>query len=150
MTWREDTNIVRVLEDNNPLWMEKRPYNRIFLSVDRLRSNEEACALIRKIAGKNKVRRLSRTEADPLDESFMNERIEEIFGVNTTELWNAFKAQGQHLFAFIYNYTYHQPRSLDDHIILYCQMATQHSDELCITDDYETFENIEYALIYAN
>lgn len=150
LTWREDTNIVRVLEDNNPLWMEKRPYNRIFLSVDRLRSNEEAYALIRKIAGKNKVRRLSRTEADPLDESFMNERIEEIFGVNTTELWNAFKAQGQHLFAFIYNYTYHQPRTLDDHIILYCQMATQHSDELCITDDYETFENIEYALIYAN
>lgn len=150
LTWREDTNIVRVLEDNNPLWMEKRPYNRIFLSVDRLRSNEEAYALIRKIAGKNKVRRLSRTEADPLDESFMNEHIEEIFGVNTTELWNAFKAQGQHLFAFIYNYTYHQPRTLDDHIILYCQMATQHSDELCITDDYETFENIEYALIYAN
>lgn len=150
LTWREDTNIVRVLEDNNPLWMEKRPNNRIFLSVDRLRSNEEAYALIRKIAGKNKVRRLSRTEADPLDESFMNERIEEIFGVNTTELWNAFKAQGQHLFAFIYNYTYHQPRTLDDHIILYCQMATQHSDELCITDDYETFENIEYALIYAN
>jgi hypothetical protein len=29
-------------------------------------------------------------------------------------------------------------------------MATQHSDELRITDNYETFENIEYALIYAN
>ena len=150
MTWREDTNVVRVLDDDNPLWMEKRPYNRIFLSVDMLRSNEEAYALIRKIAGKNDIRRLARTEADPLDEVFLNTDIEEVNSVDTTELWNAFKAQGQHLFSFIRNYNYHQPRTLNDHIILYCQMATQHSDDLRITDNYETFENIEYALIYAS
>jgi hypothetical protein len=150
LTWREDTNIVRTLNDVNPLWMEKRPYNRIFLSVDMLRSNEEAYDLIRKIAGKNDVRRLARTEADPLDQEFLNDNTEEVNSVNTTELWNAFKAQGQHLFSFIKNYNYHQPRTLNDHIILYCQMATQHSEELRITDNYETFENIEYALIYAS
>jgi hypothetical protein len=150
LTWREDTNVVRMLDSDHPLWMEKRPYNRIFLSVDMLRSNEEAYALIRKIAGKNDVRRLARTEADPLDEEFLSDSIEEVNSVNTTELWNAFKAQGQNLFSFIRNYHYHQPRSLNDHIILYCQMATGHSDDLRITDDYETFENIEYALIYAS
>ena len=150
LTWREDTNVARVLGDDHPLWMEKRPYNRIFLSVDMLRGNEEAYTLIRKIAGKTQVRRLSRTEADPLDESFMNENVEEVASVNSTELWHAFKAQGQHLFAFIRNYAYQKPRTLNDHIILYCQMATQHSDELRMTDDYERFENIEYALIYAS
>jgi hypothetical protein len=139
-----------VLVNDNPLWMEKRPYNRIFLSVDMLRSNDEAHALIRKIAGKSDVRRLSRTEADPLDAEFLNEGIEEVNSVNMTELWNSFKAQGQNLFSFIKNYTYHQPRTLNDHIILYCQMATQHSEELRITDKFETFENIEYALIYAS
>ena len=150
LTWREDTNVAQMLNSANPLWMEKRPYNRIFLSVEMLRNNEEAYNIIRKIAGKAQIQRLARTEADPLDEEFMQERIEEVPSVNTIELWNAFKAQGQHLFSFIRNYTYHQPRTLSDHIILYCQMATQHSDELRITDDYETFENIEYALIYAN
>lgn len=150
LTWLEDTNVARVLGNDHPLWMEKRPYNRIFLSVNILRSNEEAYALIRKIASKTQVSRLSRTEADPLDESFMNENVEKVAGVNITELWNAFKAQGLHLFAFIRNYAYHQPRTLSDHIILYCQMATQHSDELRITDDYERFDNIEYALIYAS
>ena len=150
LTWREDTNVVRALADDHPLWMEKRPYNRIFLSVDMLRSNEEAYVLIRKIAGRNEVRRLARTEADPLDAVFLNDSTEEVSSVNTTELWNAFKAQGQHLFSFIRNYGYHQPRTLSDHIILYCQMATQHSDELRFTDNYETFENIEYALIYAS
>ena len=150
LTWCEDTNIVRMLEDDNPLWMEKRPYNRIFLSLDMLRSNEEAYALIRKIAGKNHVRSLSRTEADPLDAEFLSVEKELVTSINLTDMWNAFKAQGNHLFAFIKEYTYKRECTLNDHIILYCQMATSHSDELRFTDEYETFENIEYALIYAS
>ena len=149
LTWREDTNIVRILSDDNPLWMEKRRYNRIFLSVDMLRGNEEVYNLIRKIAGKNGVRRLARTEAEPLDKAFLHDNTEKVYSVNVNELWNAFKAQGQHLFAFIRSYSYRAPRTLNDHIILFCQLATQHSDELRITDQYETFENIEYVLIYA-
>ena len=150
LTWREDTNIVRMLEDDNPLWMEKRPYNRIFLSLDMLRSNEEAYALIRKIAGKNHVRSLSRTEAEPLDAEFLSVEKELVTSISLTEMWNAFKAQGNHLFAFVKDYPYKRKRTLNDHIILYCQMATSHSDELRFTDEYETFENIEYALIYAD
>lgn len=150
LTWRENTNIQRILDEDNPLWMEKRPYNRIFLSLDMLRSSEEAYALIRKVAGKNHVRRLARTEADPLDEEFLGDNTEQVPSVNATEMWNAFKAQGNHLFAFVRDYPYKHERTLNDHIILYCQMATSHSDELCITEEYETYENIEYALIYAS
>ena len=150
LTWREDTNVVSVLNGNNTLWMEKRPYYHIFLSLDMLRSNEDAYNIIRKIAGKNMASRLTRTEAQPIDTIFFEESTEEVIAVNTTELWNAFKAQGNHLFAFIKDYPYKQQRRLSDHVVLYCQMATLHSDELRITDDYEKFENIEYALIYAN
>lgn len=150
LTWREDTNIARMLEDDNPLWMEKRPYNRIFLSLDMLRSNEDAYALIRKVAGKNHVRTLARTEAEPLDSEFLSANTELMASINLTEMWNAFKAQGNHLFAFIKDYPYKRERTLSDHIILYCQMATSHSDELRFMDEYETFENIEYALIYAS
>ena len=150
LTWREDTNVVSVLNGNNALWMEKRPYYHIFLSLEMLRSNEEAYKIIRRIAGKNIASRLTRTEAQPIDNIFFEESTEEVIAVNTTELWNAFKAQGNHLFAFIKDYPYKQQRTLSDHVVLYCQMATLHSDELRITDDYEKFENIEYALIYAN
>ena len=146
LTWREDTNIVRIIEGKNPLWMEKRPYNRIFLSLDMLRSSEEAYGIIRKIAGRTIVRRLARTEADPLDETYMHDSIEEVNAVNMTELWNAFKAQGNHLFAFIKDYSYKQQHTLGDYIILYCQMATLHSEELRITDDYEQYDKIEYAI----
>ena len=150
LTWREDTNIARMLEDDNPLWMEKRPYNRVFLSLDMLRRNEDAYALIRKVASKNRVKTLSRTEAEPLDAEFLSANTELMASINLTEMWNAFKAQGNHLFAFIKDYPYKRERTLNDHIILYCQMATNHSDELRFMDEYETFENIEYALIYAS
>ena len=150
LTWREDTNIVRTMDDNNPLWMENRPYNRIFLSLYMLRSSEEAYNIIRKMAGRTIVRRLARTEADPLDAIYMNDNVEEVNAVNMTELWNAFKAQGNHLFAFIKDYPFKQQHTLSELIILYCQMATLHSDELRITEDYNSFDNIEYALIYAS
>lgn len=150
LTWREDTNIARMLEDDNPLWMEKRPYNRVFLSLDMLRRNEDAYALIRKVASKNRVKTLSRTEAELLDAEFLSANTELMASINLTEMWNAFKAQGNHLFAFIKDYPYKRERTLNDHIILYCQMATSHSDELRFMDEYETFENIEYALIYAS
>ena len=150
LTWREDTSTVSVLNGNNALWMEKRPYYHLFLSLDMLRSNEDAYSVIRRIAGKSMANRLTRTEATPIDAAFFEESTEEVTAVNTTELWNAFKAQGNHLFAFIKDYPYKQQRTLSDHVILYCQMATLHSDELRITEDYEMFDNIEYALIYAN
>ena len=150
LTWREDSNVERMLEDDNPVWMEKRPYSKVFLSFDMLRSNEEAYAIIRKVAGKNNIRRLSRTEADPIDAEFLNGETENVTMVNATEMWNAFKAQGNHLFTFIKDYPYRCKRTLNDHIILYCQMETQHSDELRITGEYESYENIEYAIIYAS
>ena len=150
-----------MIEGKNPLWMENRPYNRIFLSLDMLQSNEEAYNIIRKIVGRNIVRRLARTEADPLDENYMNDNIEEVNAINMTELWNAFKAQGNHLFAFIKEfcfvpsclikeYPYKRQHTLGELIIIYCQMVTLHSNELRITDDYDSFDKIEYALIYAN
>ena len=115
-----------------------------------LRSNEEIYALIRKVAEKNHVKTLSRTEAEPLDAEFLSVEKELVTSINLTEMWNAFKAQGNHLFAFVKDYPYKRERTLNDHIILYCQMATSHSNELRFTDEYETFENIEYALIYAS
>ena len=89
------------------------------------------------------------TEADPLDDSFLADDVETLSSVNTTQFWNAFKAQGNHLFAFILTYPYSHPRSLNDHIVLFCQLATQHSDELRFTDEYDRLDKIEYALIYA-
>lgn len=149
ITWKNDTNVINVLESKNPIWMEKRHYNRIFLSLDMLRNREDVAAIIRKISQNKNIRRLSRSEAEPLDSEFMKDDIEVIKEININEIWNAFKAQGNNLFTFIKNYPYKEERRLNDHIVLYCQIATQHSDELRFTESYEIFDNIEYVLIYA-
>ena len=150
LTWRDDTNVQRIFEERNPLWMEQRPYNRIRLSLDMLRGNEELYEIIRRVASRAGVRRMSRTEAEPIDRNFFDDSVEEVPAVSTTELWNAFKAQGSDLFSFIQDYHYTIPRDIHDHVVLYCQMATMHSGELRITDNYRKYKNIEYALIYAS
>lgn len=149
LTWRQDTNIEQVLSLRNPLWMEPRPYNRALLSLDMLRSNEEVHGIIRRIAGKVDIRRLSRTEAPPTDEQMLREQTEPAMSINTTEMWHAFRAQGSDLFSFIRQYDYPMQQTLADNVILFCQMAAIYANDLRFTDHYNTFEHLEYELIYA-
>lgn len=150
LTWREDTNVVRAVDNINPVWMENRPYNRFFLSLDMLRTDDEAQAIIRKIADKANIRRQNRAEAEPIDAEFMSEKPTVRPEVSITRMWNAFLAQGRDLFNFIREYNYSQPRELKDHLVLYCQIATIFSDNLKFTDEYEEFEKVNFQIIYAS
>lgn len=64
---KTDTNLLQVLEDNNPVWMESRQYSRIRLSLEMLRENDQATAILRRIAERNGLKKTARTEAEPLD-----------------------------------------------------------------------------------
>lgn len=150
LTWREDTNVARAVDNINPVWMENRPYNRFFLSLDMLRADEEVQAIIRKIADKANIRRQNRAEAEPIDAEFMSEKPTVRPEVSITRMWNAFLAQGRDLFNFIREYNYSQPRELKDHLVLYCQIATIFSDSLKFTDEYEEFEKVNFQIIYAS
>ncbi len=149
LTWREDTNVARVMEEHNPVWMENRPYNKLHLSLTDLRGREDIGEMLCKLDGLTHSRRLSRTEAEPIAADYLTDTKQTVDEINVTELWNAFRAQGSHLFAFIRDYPYKRSRSLSDHVILYCQMATNYSEDLRFTEEYETYNNIKYALIYA-
>lgn len=149
LTWREDTNVARVMEEHNPVWMENRPYNKLHLSLTDLRGREDIGEMLCKLDGLTHSRRLSRTEAEPIAADYLTDTKQTVDETNVTELWNAFRAQGSHLFAFIRDYPYKRSRSLSDHVILYCQMATNYSEDLRFTEEYETYNNIKYALIYA-
>lgn len=149
LTWCEDTNVERVMEEHNPVWMENRPYNKLHLSLTDLREREDIGEMLCKLDGLTHSRRLSRTEAEPIAADYLTDTKQTVDEINVTELWNAFRAQGSHLFAFIRDYPYKRSRSLSDHVILYCQMATNYSEDLRFTEEYETYNNIKYALIYA-
>lgn len=137
------------MEEHNPVWMENRPYNKLHLSLTDLREREDIGEMLCKLDGLTHSRRLSRTEAEPIAADYLTDTKQTVDEINVTELWNAFRAQGCHLFAFIRDYPYKRSRSLSDHVILYCQMATNYSEDLRFTEEYETYNNIKYALIYA-
>ena len=149
MTIKESTDIIPVVSRMNPVWMENRQYNRMRVSLEMLQSSEEMSALMRRVAEKEGIIRKSRTSALPLTEDELKENVSPLNEVNQQEVWRAFRAGSNDLFSFILSYDYKQERTIEQHAVLFCQLAVQHPNECRITDKYATYENLEYPLIYA-
>ena len=146
---KTETNIIQVLEDNNPLWMESRQYSKIRLSLEALRENDEIAKVLRKIAERNGIQKTSRTEAEPLTKEDLQEQVQLLKEIDPTEVWNAFAASSYNLFEFILRYNYTTKREIEDHATLFCQLVILHPDECKMTGEYATYQNIEYPIIYA-
>ena len=143
------TNLVKVLEERNPLWMESRQYNKIRLSLEMLRENDQVVKLLRRIAERNGIQKTARTEAGPLAEEDLQEHIRQLKEVDSAEVWNAFLASSYNLFEFILKYDYKVKRSIEEHATLFCQLVILHPDECRITGEYAIYQDIEYPIIYA-
>lgn len=146
---KTDTNLVQVLEDKNPLWMESRQYSKIRLSLDMLRENEQMVKILRRIAERNGIQKTARTEAVPLTDDDLQEHVQRLKEIDPTEVWNAFSASSYNLFDFILRYDYKTKRDIEDHTTLFCQLVILHPDECRMTGNYATYQNIEYPIIYA-
>lgn len=146
---KTDTNITRVLEDINPVWMENRQYSKIRLSIEMLSRNDDVIKLLRRIAERNNVKKTLRTEAEPLTDDELQEHVQQLNDVDSTEVWNAFLASSYNLFEFILNYDYKVKRSIEEHATLFCQLVILHPDECRITENYASYQDIEYPIIYA-
>ena len=146
---KTDTNITQVLEDINPVWMENRQYSKIRLSIEMLSRNDDVIKLLRRIAERNNVKKTLRTEAEPLTDDELQEHVQQLNDVDSTEVWNAFLASSYNLFEFILNYDYKVKRSIEEHASLFCQLVILHPDECRITENYASYQDIEYPIIYA-
>lgn len=146
---KTDTNITQVLEDISPVWMENRQYSRIRLSIEMISRNDDVIKLLRRIAERSNIQKTLRTEAEPLTDEELQEHVQQLNDVDSTEVWNAFLASGYNLFEFILNYDYKVKRSIEDHATLFCQLVILHPDECRITENYASYQDIEYPIIYA-
>lgn len=146
---KTDTNLVQVLEDRNPLWMESRQYSKIRLSLEMLRENDQIVKILRRIAERNGIQKTARTEAAPLTEEDLQEHVQRLKEVDPAEVWNAFAASSYNLFDFILRYDYKAKRDIEDQAALFCQLVILHPDEYRMTGKYATYQDIEYPIIYA-
>ena len=146
---KTDTNLVHVLEERNPLWMESRQYSKMRLSLEMLRENELSVNLLKRIGENSGIKKTARTEAEPLTADDLKEHIQRLEVVDSAEIWNAFLASGHHLFEFIRRYDYMAKRSIEDYAALFCQLVILHPDECRMTGEYAIYQDIEYPIIYA-
>lgn len=146
---KTDTNLVQVLEERNPLWMESRQYSKTRLSLEMLRENDQIVQMLRRIAERNGIRKMARTEADSLTLEELQEHVLQLKEVDPAEVWNAFLASSYHLFEFILRYDYKSQRGIEDHVALFCQLVILHPDECKMTGKYANYQDIEYPIIYA-
>ncbi|MBQ6648499.1 MAG: hypothetical protein IJM66_06595 [Muribaculaceae bacterium] len=146
---KTDTNIIQVLEERNPLWMESRQYNKVRLSLEMLRENDQIVQVLRRIAQRNGIQKTARAEAEPLTDEDLQDHVGQLEQIDPTEVWNAFAASSYNLFEFILRYNYNSKRNIEDHAALFCQLVTLHPDECRFTKEYSTYKNIEYPIIYA-
>lgn len=146
---KANTNVINVLEERNPLWMESRQYNKIRLSLEMLRENELVVKMLRRIAERNGIQKILRTEADPLTEEELQNHVRLLRDVDSAEVWNSFLASSYNLFEFILRYDYKVKRNIEEHVTLFCQLVILHPDECRMTGKYAIYQNIEYPIIYA-
>lgn len=145
----ENTNIRQVLSGRNPVWMEPQINYRIKLSVDALRTSDEAFQIIRKLAARQKIRKNTlKNLAAPIPEGYLDGQSEVVDMVNLQEVYNAFEASGAHLFYFVMNYRYCKDVTSEDKLIYFCQLASQYADKLNFTEGYEHSGEVEYPIIY--
>lgn len=146
---KSGTNIINVLEERNPLWMESRQYNKIRLSLEMLREDELVVKILRRIAERNGIHKTAKTEADPLTEEELQNHVRLLKDVDSAEVWNSFLASSYNLFEFILRYDYKVKRNIEDHVTLFCQLVILHPDECRMTGKYAIYQDIEYPIIYA-
>ena len=146
----ENTTIRQVVSQRHPLWMEPQTNYRIKLSIDYLRTSDEAFQAVRKLAAQQKNRKHGpKNLAEAIPEGYLDNQSQQIDAINLREVYNAFMASGMHLFGFVMNYRFRKEVSRGDKLIYFCQLASQYADELNFTESYECSGNVEYPLIYA-
>lgn len=129
--WEEATDVRQVITTRNAVWMEPQPKYYIKLSIDNLRTSDEALQCISILSEKlkkGKGRRLD-SLAEPIPDDYLKGNRQKLEAVNLQEIYNAFSASSTHLFAFVMNYQYDKKQSREDKLVYFCQIASQYVDK---------------------
>ena len=148
--WEEATDVRQVIATRNAVWMEPHPKYYIKLSIDNLRTSDEALQCISLLSEKLKKRKGRRLDslAEPIPDDYLKGNRQKLEAVNLQEIYNAFSASSTHLFAFVMNYHYDKKQSREDKLVYFCQIASQYVDKFKFTGNYAEADGVEYPVIF--
>jgi len=141
------TNLLKLLQQNNAVLFEPRPSYSLKLSLDNLQTDEGG-QIIKRIAAKNNLgKRAGLPVAESINDSYLQTETEEEIFINLEEMRNGFRASGKHLYQFIMGYRYPREVSYEEKMTIFCQMVSIYENEFEVTDKYLRDEKVEYALV---
>ncbi len=144
-----ETNIKQVLSQNNDIIFEGKNIEPLKLSITHLQIDEDARLNIERIAKHHSERKnIIPLLADKISDEFLEDSVEEEIFIDLEEVKNGFIASSDNLFNFIMKYNFMKEVDFNERVTVYCQMVSQFENKLTIEDNYETQNEIEYALVY--
>lgn len=148
-TLETTTNLKEILLVNDAVIFEPNPTYPLKLSIEYLQANEEAFASIIKIAKRVKAGiNLKRPVADKISSEYLETQTEEEIQINLEEVKNGFMASSYNLFDFIINYNFAKDVSFEERVTVYCQLISQYDNIFEITDKFDEYQEIEFAMVY--
>lgn len=149
MMIEDSTDIKKVLAKYNDVWFEKHHKYRTWVSIDFLRNDDDALVILNDIQKRlNKKVTLKARLAPKIEEQFLNEEQETQHAFNHQEIINGFIAQGDDLFAYVWNYNFEYETDAEMRLVLFLQLASQYDNDLRFTTETNILNNIEYPIIY--
>lgn len=146
----ESTNMREYMAGERGLWLEKHRQVKTRISLDFIENDDNAVTLLSNartkfnILVKNKVRC-----AERISEDYLKTQEETEYAINHQNIINAFLAQSDDLFDFVWNFDFKHSVCEEDRLVLFLRLATQFSDKLSITNLTSNLNKYEYLIIYA-
>lgn len=148
-TLRAATDIDSMIGGNRDVIFESNPSYPLKLSLDWLRTDEEARKSVIKVSSKiSSPVKLSLPLAGKLSREYLENLTVEEIQINLEEVRNNFLASGHNLFDFVMNYQFEKGIVFDEKVTIYCQLISQYGNSFSISGRSGTFQQIEYAMVY--
>lgn len=142
------TNIVEIVANIKAAAFDPKPTYPLKLSLDGLQ-DDEVRKSIEKIYERNKpgIRPFIQV-AEGISAEYLNQVTEIEVAVNLDEVKNNFSASGNHLFDFVMNYKFKREVPFAERVTVYCQMVSMFEEEFEVTEHFNRYDEIEYAMVY--
>jgi hypothetical protein len=111
--------------------------------------NENSLPILLKVSYKHLRGKLIKGEeiTDEIEEQLLTISERQRYIINLERFKRNFVSTGGNLIDFVLDYDFENQLEFKDKITLFCKVATTYNNEFIITDEYQEYENIEFAVI---
>lgn len=142
------TNIVEIIANSKAVAFETKPTYPLKLSLDRFQ-DDDVRKIIEKAYERNKPSIKPFIQlAEGISADYLNQETEIEVAVNLDEIKNNFSASGNHLFDFVMNYKFQREVPFEERVTVYCQMVSMFEEEFEVSENFNRYNEIEYAMVY--